>query len=140
MSGRRVFLAASAAVPALAAGAAAASTPDAALVAMAAELQSIDRAYNAGCGQSDDFCNSPQGEAMMERLEAIIDRMAELPADGLEGIAAKAGRLCASLDPRSGGSLMCCEAPLVASLAADLARLVPEAVGAQHPPVRGNRT
>ena len=68
---------------------------------------------------------------MMERLEDIIGRMSELPAEGLEGIAAKAGRLCFSLHPRSGG-LMYCEEPLVASLAADLSRLVPHATGGRE--------
>ena len=128
MSGRRAFLTASAAVTGFTAGVAAASTMDASLVAMAAELRAIEVAYNIGCGQSDDFCKSPEGEGMMERLEDIIDRMSELPAEGLEGIAAKAGRLCFSLHPRSGG-LMYCEEPLVASLAADLSRLVPHATG-----------
>ena len=103
-----------------------APSSDVALVAMAAELRAIDDAYNIGCGTSDDFCKSAEGEGMMERLEDIIDRMSELPAEGLEGIAAKAGRLCFSLHPRSGG-LMYCEEPLVASLAADLSRLVPHA-------------
>ena len=103
-------------------------SPDAALVAMAAELRAIEATYNAGCGTSDEFCKSAEGEAMMERLETIIDQMAETPAEGLEGIAAKAGRLCFSLHPRSGG-LMYCEEPLVESLAADLARLAPAAVG-----------
>ena len=107
----------------------ASAASDAELVTLGAELWDIEAAYNAGCSQSDDFCKSPEGEALMERLEDIIDRMVELPAEGLEGIAAKAGRLCFSLHPRSGGSLMCCEAPLVASLADDLARLAPEAVG-----------
>ena len=102
---------------------------DAALVAMAAELRAIEAAYNIGCGTSDEFCKSPEGEGLMERLEDIIDQMAETPANGLEGIAAKAGRLCFSLHPRSGGTLMNCEMPLLASLAEDLARLAPEAVG-----------
>ena len=126
---RRALLNASAAVPALATGAAAASTTDATLVAMAAELRAIEAAYNTGCGTSDEFCRSPEGEGMMDRLEDIIGRMSELPAEGLEGIAAKAGRLCFSLHPRSGGHIMCCEDALVASLADDLSRLVPHATG-----------
>ena len=45
MSGRRAFLAASAAVTGFTAGVAAASTTDASLVAMAAELRAIEAAY-----------------------------------------------------------------------------------------------
>lgn len=58
-------------------------------------------------------------------LGSILAQMAETPAAGLPGIAAKAARLCRSAAD-GGGVLMDAEAPLVASLAADLARLAPE--------------
>ena len=108
----------------------AADTPssDAALVAMAAEVRALEDAYSAGCGQSDDYCETPEGEAVVARLEATVARMAETPAAGLDGIAAKAGRLCFSLHPWHGG-LMDCDLPLVASLMADLHRLAPRTTG-----------
>lgn len=130
MSGtRRALLGtAAAAAPLLVAGAATASSVDADLVAMAAELRTIEAAYNEGCRGPDEWTETPEAVAMMERLEDLVAQMAETPAEDLTGIAAKAGRLCFSLHPRSGG-LMCCEDVLVASLAADLARLAPQAVG-----------
>ena len=57
--------------------------------------------------------------------------MAAIPAAGLQGIAAKAGRLCWSLGSGTGLDIMVCDEPLAESLAADLARLVPHAVGVQ---------
>lgn len=128
-SSRRALLgSAAAAAPLLAARVATASSVDAGLVTMAAELRAIEAAYNEGCRGPNEWTETPEAVAMMARLEDLIDRMAETPAVGLAGIAAKAGRLCFSLHPRSGG-LMYCEAPLVTSLAADLARLAPDAVG-----------
>ena len=38
-------------------------TPDASLVAMAAELRAFETDYNTGCGTSDEFCKSAEGEA-----------------------------------------------------------------------------
>jgi hypothetical protein len=105
-----------------------ASSADADLVALATELRTLESAYNEGCREPYEWSETPETQALMIRLESLVKCMSATPAEGLTGIAAKAGRLCFSLHPRSGG-MMCCEAPLVASLAEDLARLVPHAVG-----------
>ena len=128
MSARRALLASVLALPVAGALPARAAGADAVLVALAAELRAIEDAFEATILADDDYTETPHALAEADRLEATVTRMAEIPAVGLIGIAAKAGRLCRSLHPQAGG-LMYCEAALVASLADDLARLVPQAVG-----------
>ena len=128
MSARRTLLASALALPVAGALPARAAGADATLVALAAELRAIEAAYEAAVENADDHTLTLHARATGDRLEATVARMAEIPAAGLLGIAAKAGRLCRSLHPQAAG-LMCCEDALVASLADDLARLVPQAVG-----------
>lgn len=67
---------------------------------------------------------------MARPLDAIGERLwrlAGIPAVGLAGIAAKAGRICWSLEDVR--TLSTGETPIVASIAADPARLAPEAIG-----------
>lgn len=129
-SRRALMGSATAVAPLLVAGVATASSVDAGLVAMAAELRATEAAYEAGVRSGDAWSGSPEGEAISVRLEELVTNMADTPAMGLAGIAAKAGRLCVSLEQGT-GALMYCENVLVASLAADLARLAPQALGVQ---------
>lgn len=76
---------------------------DAGLVAMAAELQAIEAAYNEECRGPSEWSETPEAVAMMVRLEDLVSDMSETPAVGLVGIAAKAGRLCFSLAPSRAG-------------------------------------
>ena len=136
-SGRRTLLAgvAIAAVPSavLAGNLAAAFTPealDARLVTLAADLRRAEASYNALVGLEDDARHDAAERAASLRIAGLVGAMAALPAAGLLGIAAKAGRICWSLQPQHGGALMYCEDALAESLAADLARLAPLALGA----------
>ena len=102
-------------------------SPDAELVTLAAELRELEVKFNAGCTAQDEYDDTPEGKAVMRAIHARIKRMTKIQAAGLGGVSAKAGRLCWSY--QSGSNLMNCEVPLLASLAEDLARLAPEAVG-----------
>ena len=133
--GRRAMLAgaAIAAIPSavMASDMAAAFTPDALdarLVTLAGELRQAEAHHTAMVALEDPSAEAAERAASL-RIVGLIGAMAGLPAAGLVGIAAKAGRLCWSLEPKHGGSLMYCEDVLAESLAADLARLVPQAVG-----------
>ncbi|MGK7867715.1 hypothetical protein [Falsiroseomonas sp. E2-1-a20] len=105
---------------------------DAQLMALLAETRHAEARHARACLAGDVGA----GEAAREDLAAALAVMADAPADGLAGIAAKAARLCASL--RRGGTAMdeggygtridYTDAPVATSLAADLARLVPEVV------------
>jgi hypothetical protein len=133
---RRALLAGTAIAPAaaLAAGATAApvaSAMDERLVMLAAHLRDAEAYYNALVGLEDAKGNDPAEKAASLRIIALVGAMAAIPATGLLGIAAKAGRICWSLEPKQGGSLMTCEDALAESLAADIARLAPQAVGVQ---------
>ncbi|RYI23408.1 MAG: hypothetical protein EON48_07790 [Acetobacteraceae bacterium] len=134
--GRRALLAGAAIAPAaaLASGATAApvaSAMDERLVMLAAHLRDAEAYYNALVGLEDAKGNDPAEKAASLRIMALVGAMADIPAEGLLGIAAKAGRLCWSLQPQHGGALMYCEDALAESLAADLARLAPQALGVQ---------
>jgi hypothetical protein len=100
---------------------------DAELVTLAAELRDLEEKFNAGCTAQDEYDDTPEGKVVMRGINARLERMTKIPAAGLAGVAAKAGRLCWSY--QSGSNLMNCEVPLLDSLAEDLARLAPEAVG-----------
>ncbi len=76
----------------------------------------------------DDPDAEDDADAASEAVEDLLRRMAATPAHGPSGIAAKAARLTYSLS--DGPVIMHAEMPLAASLAADLARLAPQAVGA----------
>ena len=102
-------------------------SPDAELVTLAAELRELEVKFNAGFEAQDEYDDTPAGKAVWRAIHTRIKRMTAIRATGLAGVSAKAGRLCWSY--RSGSNLMNCEAPLLASLAEDLARLAPEAVG-----------
>ena len=134
--GRRAMLAgaAIAAIPsaALASDMAAAFTPvalDARLVTLAGNLRQAEADYSALVCRNDADRDDAAEEAASLRITSLAGAMAALPAAGLQGIAAKAGRLCWSLSSGTGLDIMLCDEPLAESLAADLARLVPHAVG-----------
>ena len=103
-------------------------TLDARLVALAGELRQAEAHHTALVALEDPSAEAVERAASL-RIVGLIGAIAGLPAAGLVGIASKAGRLCWSLEPKHGGSLMYCEDVLAESLAADLARLVPQAVG-----------
>lgn len=131
--GRRSILAIVAGIgPALMPGTSPAATagPDAQLVALAADLRQAEGEYNALVDLEEDNRRNDE-RAASDRIADLVGAMADIPAEGLLGIAAKAGRLCWSLQPEHGGSLMYCEDVLAESLAADLARLAPHALGVQ---------
>lgn len=106
-----------------------AADPDAELLRLAAELRTAEEALRvAVCRMADldDAGAGDEADAASEVVEELLERMAATPAHGLPGIAAKAGRLTYSLSDTC--TIMHAEKPLAASLAADLARLVPQAV------------
>jgi len=130
---RRTLLTGAAAVGAVATGGAviapAVADPDAELLRFAAELRAAEEAWRAAACRTDDPDDADaedDAEAASETVEGLLQRMAETPACGPSGIAAKAWRLTYSLSDT--GTIMHAEMPLAASLAADLARLVPQAV------------
>jgi hypothetical protein len=103
--------------------------PDTELLQLAAELRAAEEAWRAAACRTDDPDDADaedDAEAASETVEGLLQRMAETPACGPSGIAAKAWRLTYSLSDT--GTIMHAEMPLAASLAADLARLVPQAV------------
>ena len=102
---------------------------DARLVALAGELRQAEAHYSALMALEAPSATPEAERAASLRIVGLVGVMAALPAAGLVGIAAKAGRLCLSLKGQPGGGLMTCEDGLAESLAADLARLVPHAVG-----------
>lgn len=129
-------IAAAAVVPAaaLAGDMAAAFTPealDARLVTLAGNLRQAEADYTALVGRDDANRDDAAEEAVSLRIASLSGAMAALPAAGLQGIAAKAGRICWSLNSGTGLDIMVCDEALAESLAADLARLVPLAVGVQ---------
>ena len=87
----------------------------------------MEETFNEGCKGQDEYDDTPEGKAVIQDIRAWIQRMTEIPATSLVGIAAKAGRLCWSDQP--GDGLMNSKVPLFNSLAADLARLAPQSVG-----------
>lgn len=128
--------AAAAVVPAaaLAGDMAAAFTPealDARLVTLAGNLRQAEADYSALVGLEDDARDDKAERAVSLRITSLVGAMAAIPAAGLQGIAAKAGRICWSLSAGTGLDIMVCDEPLAESLAADLARLVPQAMGVQ---------
>ncbi len=130
---RRTLLTGAAAAAAAGAGWAAspamAGDADAELLRLAAELRAAEEAWRAAARRTDDPDDADaedDAEAASETVEGLLQRMAATPACGPSGIAAKAGRLTYSLSDT--GTIMYAEMPLAASLAADLARLMPQAV------------
>lgn len=123
---RRALLAGAAALPALATPAQAADAPDAPLLHLAAQLRATETDYAAAVAADNDEAITAAGD----RLEDLIAELADMPAAGLAGVAAKAGRLTSSIIAGGGTSIMVAEAALVESLDRDLARLVPAAVPA----------
>jgi hypothetical protein len=140
---RRTLLTGAAAVGAVATGGAviapAVAAPDAELLQLAAELRAAEEAWRAAACRTDDPDDAgaeDDAEAASETVEGLLQRMAATPACGPSGIAtpacgpsgiaAKAGRLTYSLSDT--GTIMYAEMPLAASLAADLARLMPQTV------------
>lgn len=102
---------------------------DARLVTLAGNLRQAEAGYTALVGKNDADRDDAAEEAVSLRIATLSGAMAALPAAGLQGIAAKAGRLCWSLSNGTGLDIMVCDEPLAESLAADLARLVPQAMG-----------
>lgn len=99
------------------------SEADARLLALLAEARDAEQAHHDAANAEDETGI----EAATERLEGILDAMADLPAAGWTGIAVKAARICRSLyDSGTGMGLLAADVPVMESLAADLARLAPE--------------
>lgn len=99
---------------------------DARLLALLAQAREAEADYAAAIGREDDA-----GEAAAEaRVEDALADMADTPAETWQGIAAKAARICRSLRDggTTGASMLYADAPVAASLAADLARLAPGVV------------
>ncbi len=110
---------------------------DAELLRLAAELRAAEQAYCvAVCRTDDDPDAEDDAKVASEAVEDLLQRMAATPAHGLSGIAAKAGRLTYSLSDTT--AIMYAEMPLAASLAADLARLAPQAVAPVAAAIRPN--
>jgi hypothetical protein len=117
--------------------AAALPVADAQLLRLLDEARAADAALDAACaaGGLAETARDPAAlrlaeaaeQAASARYNRAIAAMAATPAEGWQGIAAKAARLCASVSARRGRILAHAEHPLADSLAADLARLVPEA-------------
>lgn len=98
---------------------------DTRLLALLAEAREAEAEILAACraaGDVDELENVPT-----ERLDVALQAMADTPAASLIGIAAKAARLCRSLGDSGFASISCADKPVAESLAADLARLAPEA-------------
>lgn len=126
---RRGLLGALAALPVLGTAGAAAAGPgaDAPLLVLLADIRAADEAYAAAVRANvDDVEDDPAQQAAHAAWEAAIARMAATPAATMLGVAAKATRLCESLHDGGGHSIAFAEVALAESLAADLARLVPE--------------
>lgn len=94
------------------------------LISLAAEIQAAHLQHSDACDANDEVA----ADTAMGAMEALLDRMADIPADTLIGAAAKMSRLCLSLSEREGRGLMHFEYQVVDSLADDLVRLVPAAV------------
>ncbi|WP_184386193.1 hypothetical protein [Roseococcus suduntuyensis] len=118
-----------------AAPAAASADPDARLLALLIETRAahaaIVRAYNEAEDMPADAVLAP----LYARLDAARDEMAATPARGVLGALAKAARIADNLSDNGshgepGYTLDCNDAPVGASLAADLARLLPVGVQA----------
>jgi len=103
------------------------ASADAHLLTLAAEFRELEEALRGGCQGQDNLDDTPGGVVLGQAIGAWVARMTAIRAAGLLGIAAKAGRLCWS--HQVGHGLMTCEEPLLGSLAEDLARQAPEAVG-----------
>lgn len=99
--------------------------PDAGLLALAAELRAAEAGYGAAVAADDDAAIAAAGD----RVNLLLERMADVPAAGFAGVAAKVGRIAASALAEPGG-LMDGEIGLLGSIEADLRRLVPAAVPA----------
>lgn len=98
-------------------------------VVLAGNLRQAEAAYSALVGQDDATRDDRAERAASFRIAGLVGAMAALPAAGLLGIAAKAFRICWSLRTGTGGTIMRCDELLAESLAADLARLTPQALG-----------
>jgi hypothetical protein len=117
---RRAALAAPAALALAPAPPAAAAHPDARLLALQAEAKRADADYAAACeAESGDA----ELAAAFARWEAVARVIADIPADGLAGVAVKARFLLVAL--ANGAANV--DHAIADSLAADLARLAPGA-------------
>jgi hypothetical protein len=96
--------------------------PDDLLVALLAETRAAEAVYATALNLDHDDL----GNAASDRLAAAITAMADTPAAGWRGIAAKAARLVDSLgsDPNL-SAILDADKPLVRSLRVDLARMEP---------------
>ena len=96
---------------------------DGRLLALLADSRDAEDAHSAAASAEDE-----DGAAQAsERLAGILEAMADTPAAGWQGVAVKAARLCRSLyDSGDGCVILAADAPVMESLAADLARLAPE--------------
>ena len=93
----------------------------------AAEAQAVEALrWHADAERDGDAAALEAASQAVTAAAALIDlalaRMAAVPAEGLLGIAIKAGRLCESLI-RNRGDLLVAEGALVASLLADCRRI-----------------
>jgi hypothetical protein len=102
---------------------------DARLLTLLEETRIAEAVHYRACLTDDDAAI----EAALERLQEVLEALAETPAAGWHGIAVKAARICRSL--RDGGhsgewghSVNNDDVAVAESLAADLARLAPEVV------------
>ena len=100
---------------------------DAELLQLAAEMRLLEATLSHGGAGQDEYETTPEGKALAAAISERMERMATIPAVGLAGLAAKAGRICWSLEDVP--TICTGERPIVASIAADLVRLAPEAVG-----------
>ena len=82
--------------------------------------KTADRAEHAGCEEEADAAAAAR-EAAWNRWCAALDAMAATPADGLLGVAVKAGVLCRALEIGAAEA----DQAVAESLTADLGRLVP---------------
>lgn len=117
---RRAALAAPAALAIVPALPAAAARQDARLLALLAEAKRADADYAACC---DDEAGDAPLAAAFARWEAAAYAVADAPADGLAGVAVKSRFLLVAL---ANGAAVADHA-IAQSLAADPARLIPEA-------------
>lgn len=126
---RRTLLAGAAALPVLVAATAAESAhgADAVLVDLAAAHRASEAAFSAAVEAAP--CDKHPGAAEAVETARLVEAMTATPAAGALGIAAKAGVICASLRENCGG-ISFAEEALAGSLADDLVRLMPAAVGA----------
>ncbi|PZP45887.1 MAG: hypothetical protein DI601_08100 [Azospirillum brasilense] len=107
---------------------------DAVLLTLAAELREADRRHEAATIAFSRAEGSPTAEAARKAMDAASDacdalllRMSETPASGLAGLAVKAALIVRATE---WSGLTEAENGLADSLAADIARLVPQAVAA----------